>query len=240
MKNLLLFIGFTTFLFCTTSCNPKFYTPNTHNVPLLTEKGETNLSLSGNANQVEFLGAYGIGKNFAVVADGGLFIPKDLDNGDGGSGKFLEIGGGYFKPLDNHLVFEAYGLVGFGSVENHFPSTINSNPQTLGKISANILRIGIQPNFGYKTKYFSAAISARICNLSYNKIDGSLYYENEFQTDYLSKNSSNFLVEPALTIRGGLKKIKLQLQYGLSFNVSNADFRQDKNQLTVGLNFNFN
>lgn len=148
------------------SCNPKFYSPNTQNVPLISEKGETNLTLSGNGNQVEFQGAYGLTENIAIKANAGFFIPNDLNNGNGGSGNFVEVGGGYFKPLDNNFVFETYGIVGFGSFENHLPSTTNNYPQTEGNISANIFRIGIQPNFGYKSKYFSAAVSSRFVNLS--------------------------------------------------------------------------
>ena len=221
------------------SCNPKFYSPNTQNVPLISEKGETNLTLSGNGNQVEFQGAYGVSEGFALQANGGLFIPPDLDNGNGGSGKFIELGAGYFKPLTSNLVFETYALVGMGSFENHFPTTTSGNPLTKGDLSGNILRIGIQPNFGYKSNHFSAAISSRFVNLTYNKIEGDLIFEDENQLTYLKNNSSNFLIEPALTLRGGFEKLKLQVQYGYSFNLSNSDFRQDDSFLTVGLNFNF-
>ncbi|MDD4148788.1 MAG: hypothetical protein PHE33_02050 [Bacteroidales bacterium] len=231
---------FLVIVFGVASCSPKFYTPNTQNVPLITEKGETNLTLSGNANQVEFQGAYGITKNIAVKANGGLFIPSDLDNGDGGSGKFIELGGGYFKPITENWIFEAYGIFGFGSFENHLVSTTNDHPLTNGDITANILRIGVQPNFGFKSKYFSAAVSSRIVNLSYSKIKGDLIFDDINQQNYLKDNSSNFLIEPALTIRGGFEKIKLQVQYGYSLNLSNRDFKQDNTFLTVGLNFNFN
>ncbi len=222
------------------SCSPKFYTPNTQNVPLISEKGETNLTLSGNGNQVEFQGAYGIGKCIAIKANGGLFRPTDINNGNGGSGKFIEFGGGYFKPVSEKWVFEAYGIAGFGSFENHLPSTTNDYPLTTGNISADILRIGVQPNFGYKSKYFSAAVSSRIVNLSYNNIKGDLIFDGQNQPNYLKTHSSNFLVEPALTVRAGVKKFKLQLQYGYSINVTNRDFRQDNSFLTIGLNFNFN
>ena len=94
------------------SCSPKYYTPNTQNVPLISEKGETNLTLAGNGNQVEFQGAYGVGNNIAIQANGGIFIPADLDNGNGGSGKFVEFGVGYFIPVTESLVFETYGLLG--------------------------------------------------------------------------------------------------------------------------------
>jgi len=222
-----------------TSCSPKFYSPNTQNVPLISEKGETNLTLSGNGNQVEFQGAYGLTEHIAIKANGGLYIPKDLDNGNGGSGKFIEIGGGYFKPVYTNFVFETYAIAGFGSFENHLPSTTSAYPLTTGDISANLFRIGIQPNFGYKTKYFSAAVSSRFVNLSYSKVEGDLIFEEINQPEYLKGNSSNFLVEPALTIKGGFDKIKLQLQYGYSFNLSNSNFRQDNSYLTIGLNFNF-
>ncbi len=221
------------------SCSPKFYTPNTQNVPLISEKGETDLTVSGNPNQVEFQGAYGIANNVAIKANGGLFIPANLDNGNGGSGKFVEVGAGYFLPIQEHWVFETYGIVGMGSFENHLPSTQVDYPLTKGNVSSNLYRIGIQPNFGYKSKYFSAAISSRFVSLSYDKIRGDLYFENESQVEYLRDNSSHFLIEPALTIRGGLEHFKVQVQYGYSLNVTNSSFKQDKTFFTVGLNFNF-
>lgn len=221
------------------SCNPKFYTPNTQNVPLISEKGETNLTLTGNGNQIEFQGAYGIGENVAIQANGGLFIPADQENGNGGGGKFIEIGTGYFKPITEHWIFEAYGLIGVGGFENHLPSTVNDNPQTKGDISANIFRVGIQPNFGYKSKYFSAALSSRFLNLMYNNIEGDLIFAGENQPKYLNDNASHFLIEPAITLRGGVEKVKLQLQFGLSLNLTNSDFKQDDSFMTIGLNFNF-
>lgn len=221
------------------SCSPKYYIPNTQNVPLLSEKGETNLTVSGNGNQVEFQGALAVSNSIGIKANAGLFIPSDLDNGNGGSGKFIELGGGYFKPIKEVWVFETYGIIGMGSFENHLPSTLTDYPQTNGKISSNIYRFGIQPSFGYKTKYFSAAISSRFVNLTYDKIRGDLTFDNESQQTYLRRNSSNFLIEPAITLRGGLERIKLQVQFGLSFNATNANFKQDYTFLTAGLNFNF-
>lgn len=241
MKNLrLLIILAVGFGFGFASCNPKFYTPNSQNVPLISKKGETNLTLSGNGNQVEFQGAFGVANNVAIKANGGLFTPPDLDNGNGGSGKFIEFGSGYFQPITENWIFETYGIVGFGTFENHFPSPISNNQITSGDISANILRYGIQPNFGYKSEFFSAAVSSRFVNLSYSNVEGNLIFEGQPQLNYLKTNANNFLIEPALTLRAGVEKIKLQLQYGYSLNLSNSDFRQDKSLLSVGLNLNFN
>ena len=221
------------------SCSPKFYTPNTQNVPLMKEKGQTNLTVAGNGNQAEFQAAYALTSHIAVQGNGGLFIPKDLDNGNGGSGRFLEGGVGYFSPVGDNFVFEAYGLLGFGGFENHLPSTVDQYPNTSGKISANIARYSIQPVFGYVSKYFSIAVSSRISSLNYSRIGGNLVYNDVIQTDYLASNRSGMLLEPALTVRGGFERFKLQLQFGGSFNLTNSDFRQDKSYMTLGLNFNF-
>ena len=223
----------------TTGCSPLFYSPNSQNVPLISHKGDNKLTVAGNGNQVELQGAYGVTDAFAIQANGGLYIPRNEDNGNGGSGKFFELGAGYFTPIQDNFVFEAYGLIGMGSMENHFPSTKEANPQSKGEISANVIRVGIQPNFGYKSKHFEAALSSRIVNLMYNNIKGDLIYNSENQIDFLTENKSNFLIEPAITLRAGIERVKLQVQYGYSYNLSNKDFKQDKSFLTVGLSFKF-
>lgn len=221
------------------ACSPKYYVANTQNVPLISKKGETNLTFSGNGDQVEFQGAYGVTDNFSIMLNSGFFIPADLDDGNGGSGRLIELGAGYSKPVDTHFVFETYGIFGFGNFENHMPSTVAANPQTTGDISTQIMRYGIQPNFGYKSKYFTAAISSRFVNLNYSNVEGDLIFDGVSQTDYLNNHNSNFLIEPALTLRGGFEKIKLQLQYIYSFNLTNSDFNQEHSYLTAGINFNF-
>lgn len=223
----------------TTACSPKYYTPNTQNVPLISEKGEVDLSLAGNGNQVEFQGAYGFSDNIAFKANVGLFVPPDLENGNGGSGRFLELGAGYYKKIGDKIVFESYGLLGFGNFENHFPTAVNGVMGRGKDISANIFRLGLQPNIGYKSDHFTIAASSRIVSLNYTGIEGDLSVDGVNQDTYLSENKSNLLIEPALTIKGGLERVKAQIQMGYSANLTNSDFRQDKVFLTAGLNFNF-
>ncbi len=76
-------------------------------------------------------------------------------------------------------------------------------------------------------------------SLNYSNIKGSLIFDNMNQVNYLDDNASNFLIEPGITIRGGLEKFKLQLQLVQSFNLSHPNFKQDKALLSFGLNFNF-
>lgn len=220
------------------SCNPKYYSPNTQNVPLLSQKNEKNISLTGNANQIEIQSAIALSSMMAIKANGGIYHPEDLENGNGGSGSFFEAGLGIFKPMSSNFVFETYGIFGLGKFENHLPSTIVNFPQTNGKISANLMRYGIQPNFGYKSQNFIVAISSRMTFINYSNIKGDLTFDGINQALYLNEHKSNFLIEPALTIKGGLEKIKLQLQYGYSANLTNSDFPQDKSYLTLGINFN--
>ena len=224
-----------------TACSPKYYVANTQNVPLLSERGEVNLTLAGNTDKVEFQGAFAVTDHVGIKANGGWFIPSNLDNGNGGSGKFGELGVGYFTKVreSENWVFETYGIAGFGTMENHMPSTVTDYPLTSGKISANLLRVGLQPNFGYKSEHFSIALSSRFVHLSYDKIRGDLTFYDERQADYLRDHSSNFLIEPALTIKGGFEMIKLQIQYGYSFNLTNTNFRQEHPFISLGLNFNF-
>lgn len=235
-------IAFTFFSLCVFySCHPIYYIPNSHNVPLISEKKEANISLMGDPDRVELQAAYGLTESFAIQANTALYIPKDDENGSGGSGNLFEVGAGYFTKVatQGHVsaVFEVYGLMGYGSVENHFPSDDPQN-NSFDNISANFWRIGIQPNFGLKSKYLSIAISTRLVNLRYNNIKGNLVHENIIQTDYLNDNRSLFLVEPALTLRVGLKKFKIHGQLGASQNLTNTQFHQYDLYYTLGLNYN--
>jgi len=84
IKRLLLF----TIVFGFLSCSPTYYTPNTHNIPLISERGETILGLSGHGDRVEFHAAYGINDKIAVKINGGRFSLNELDGS--GSGKFFD------------------------------------------------------------------------------------------------------------------------------------------------------
>lgn len=221
------------------ACSPKYYVPNTVNAPMIREKGETNITAAGRGGQYEFQVGYGVSNSIGIIANGSFYAPKNEDNGDGGSCNFFELGAGYFKPINDKFMFDVYGLIGAGKMENHFPSTVTANPLTSGKIDAKILRYGIQPGFAFTSKYFNASLNPRLVFLNYNNIEGSLIYNSTDELAYLNDNKNLILFEPALTLRGGLEKVKLQVQFGYSLNLSNQDFKQDKGWATVGLNFAF-
>lgn len=219
------------------ACSPNYYLPTTQNVPMIKAQGESNILVAGNANQVELQGAYGISDQLALQLNGGLIIPKNEDNGNGGEGKMIELGLGYYTNISESFLFDVYALAGVGSLENHFPTTLPDNPGTTGKITAGISRFGIQPGISYHSTYFSVSASARLASLNYANVEGNLIFDSEDQVAYLKDNKSSFLIEPALTLRAGLERIKLQIQLMKSINASNSDFKQDDTMLSIGLNF---
>lgn len=235
MRNQAMFSMIALTMLVIVGCSPKYYVPNTHNVPLLEEKGQITLAVHGNVNQFEVQTAYGLSSNISLMVNAGFFFPADDDDGNGGSGRLGEVGLGYFTKIGEYVVFETYGLLGFGSVENNFPSSLISNPSTTGKINANIFRAGIQPNIGFTSEYFSAAVSARFISLNYSNIKGSLIFDGIDQFAYLENHKSSFLVEPALTVRAGLENIKLQAQLSGSWNLSHNNFPQENALLSLGL-----
>lgn len=232
------------------SCSPIFYAPSYQHVPLLSERGEFTASGSYVATEsVEGLSlktAYAVSSRWGLMAGGNLYFGEQSnDNAAHGRGGYFESGAGYFKKISNKVVFESYGLLGLGAMKNSFPQSAISYPGTDGKISANILLTALQPSIGFKSRYFEAALTGRAALLHYTSIRGNLMRQNTDQESvgnqqqYLSAHSNNFLIEPVLTLRGGLDFLKLEAQFGESINLSHPRFPQDGAWISIGLNYRY-
>ena len=217
------------------ACSPRYYAPNTHNVPLLTRDGDFAAVAAVGDSRGELQGSYALTSNLGVSLNAAAFDKPDDEEGDGGSGGLLEVGFGYTKPLDENVYFSVFGLAGGGNMENHFPSTVASNPGTTGDIEAKLTRFGVQPMIGFRSRYFEAVGSVRLVSLRYSDIEGSLVFGGEDQVQLLSSQTDHTLLEPAITLRGGFETWKLQLQMGWSANKSNGSLRQDEAFLTAGV-----
>jgi hypothetical protein len=226
MKNLILLLICATL----TGCGAVYYAPNTQNVPVMKEKGQTNLFIGLNSSEsvdgFELQGAYGLTDKIALQLNGDWV--RSSDGQSSGSGHILELGAGYYKKFSKSLVFETYGLMGFGGLK--YEDNYNS-PQ---EIKANFFRIGLQPSISFTSKYFIASLSGRLANLKYNNISGNLIDD----VDYLNANNSSWLAEPALTLQAGFEDVKLQLQFQYSYNLTNPDFVQDYSLVSLGLKVN--
>ena len=123
-------------------------------------------------------------------------------------------------------MWDTYGLLGFGSVKNTFaPRDVRSN----------FVRYGVQPSAGYQSKYFDAAVAARFVGLGYFNTSGS----DPAEVQYLKDSGTQFLFEPALTLRGGYDFLKVQFQLGYSYNLTNSNFKQDEEIFSFGVVYTF-
>jgi hypothetical protein len=216
-------------------CSPRYYAPNTHNVPQLTRAGDFSGAFTFGASRGELQGAYAFTPNVAAMINAAAFDQADDEQGDGGQGGILELGLGYTTPFADRFHFSVFGLVGGGNVENHFPSTLASNPGTTGILEAKLARYGVQPSIGFRSTYFEAIGSVRVLGLRYSDVSGSLVFANEDQVQSLRSQTSHTLLEPAITLRGGFETWKLQLQLGWSKNKGHSNFRQEDGYLTAGV-----
>lgn len=226
-------------LFLSVACSPKYYVPNTQNVPMISAKGQANVTVAANGNQGEFQAAYGIGSAVALQVNAGLVRPREEGNGDGGKGSLFEAGLGYYRNVSPNVLFDLYVLGGVGKMENDFPSTLVASPNTTGKIKADIVRFGVQPGLSVHRRRFSLTGSARISSLRYSNIQGNLIFGGVNQVTYLTDHKTSTLIEPAVTLRLGSEKFKLQVQIARSINLTTSDFKQDESLATVGFNYRF-
>lgn len=206
---------------------------------MIQEKDDWNINSAYNFKQIELQGAYGVGNATAIQLNTFLVFPGNPFLNDGVSGGFVELGGGYYKNLSDYFLFDTYLLAGIGHIENLIPFANSISPNTGGVISSNYARYGLQPSINYITDYFSISASSRFVNLSHYNIRGQLYRDGVDQVYYLNRHSSNFLIEPAITVKFGWKIVKLQVQYLRSFNVSNPHFPQDDEIWTFGIACHF-
>ncbi len=198
-------------------CSPKYYSATSQNVPLIDEKGKTELNMAGNLGQVAFHAAHGLGESIAVKADVAAVFPTetfgDIFEADHISNRYAEVGVGYFKSFENRFVLETYAIAGYGVSRNDYPIPVENEQYGTGRLTAPQWILGLQPNFGYKTKHFELALSARLFHLQFTGIQGALIYNDRNQGDILRNHKSHFIAEPALTCRIGSENAKIQIQW---------------------------
>jgi hypothetical protein len=215
-------------------CAPVYYVPNTHNVPMLEERGDATFALNLASFGAEFQGAYAITNHVGVMLNAASMRQKDDNDGDGGSGSLAELGLGYYRKLGSNVSWENYLLLGGGTVENHFPSTKAAAPATTGNLEAKFTRFGVQPSLSVHSRIVDSAVSLRLSGVNYSDVSGGLIYQGQDQVAYLNSLGTQFMIEPALTFRLGFNPIKLQLQLGWSKNVTTSGFRQREGYVAIG------
>lgn len=217
------------------NCSHYYYAPESPNVPLLSEKGDLHVDLKSSFgavgfDNVELQSAYALGNNIGIMGNTfrGSYVTSARSNVDStisyrnasGNIHFANLGVGFFTPVGKNFIFETYLGYGIGMVKNSYDSAFVSK--------LHYHKPFIQPSFGYKTKHFEVAISSRLSILDYNKIVNSESAPSHYVENYIENirnNRNALLFEPAITIRGGWERVKLQLQMMETYNLSNNLFK---------------
>lgn len=243
-------------LFAFSSCSHYYYIPAAQNIPLFKEKNEFRGSVAtgggDETSTVDIQAAYSITNKFAVMSNFVTAKGNNKDNnlyespGNLGNGTYLDAAFGYFKPLGSKGVFEIYGGIGGSNQHHQYESTTYDDfggytTSNRGSADLSFTKIYLQPSIGFTSNGFDMAFSSSICKVNFNKIDNridSVYIEH-FAVDKISQNKNSFLFEPSLTVRGGWKYAKLQLQYVFSKNLSHPDLSFEKGKFSIGLTVSF-
>lgn len=212
------------------------YKPNAVNAPMLKEKGEAKIY--GGNNNVQ--AAYAITDHVGVMLNG--YYENGRVNNDNAQyvktqGFLGEAGAGYFTAMPNNMVFEVYGGGGAGAVNIEEQKRDAADDLITERFSANAYKVFIQPTYGYVGKYFEAGLTPRFSFVKYGNLSNTNYTLQERQdyTYYQLDQPTWVFFEPALTLRGGYKWIKLQVQVGHSFKLNRADLNYDGNLFNAGV-----
>jgi len=240
--------SFLAVIFC--SCSHYYYVPNVQNVPLFREKNEYRISgtsgLGTETSCLEVQGAYSVTGNLGIMTN--FMSAKGIDNNEESwaKGTYLDAAIGYYKPLHKSGVFEIYGGVGGSKQQHQYRSEIYDpgnpayNNLNAGTSDLSFIKIFVQPSIGMTFNGFDFAFSTRFNRLSFNKIVNQidkLSNKYEFDKLYSTEQTKNYLFfEPALTIRGGWKNLKVQLQGATASYLNNDHYHFDQYHISIGLN----
>lgn len=241
MRQILFYsLGFLTFA----SCTPVMYTPTAYQAPLFEEKGEVAITAGyhgieeGDGDGLNLQVATAVNNHLAVTATLNYF--KDVYRNETSTdywqstGTYLEAGIGKFGFIADSPLFkyEVYGGLGYGRSNNR----LNSD-----RISSAYLKPFIQPNIGISGKHIELAVSTRVALVSFGTPDyqtSNAEYSERIQNFFDDKNSS-LVFEPGITLRGGLRDLKAQIQYSYSTfryrETSGEYFGYSDNYVSLGL-----
>jgi len=248
MKPILLNVLIVSTLFMT-GCARYYYKPNTVNVPQFTDKGQVHLNVAGgnqslfdNDEYLTFFDVQAAGspvKHLGIMANYSTQtyhtnFPDFATGNVPARGYIAEAGIGAYSATGQRkskLTTEIY--VGYGV--GHIVSDVNM------KFS----RVFVQPAIGVHSPWFDASFSPRLCYLSFsdfqtNGHDSTYLGANglyNYQFGHSIADQSYMFIEPCITLRGGYKFIKIQLQGVVSLQTTNLPWSYHPSRFTAGLYF---
>ena len=218
------------------SCSRNVYVPSVSNVPLLSEKDDINIGFALNFIQLSYAPTNNIG--LMLNADKQSFWQDPLQ--DSSTRRYhVEVGGGYYRHLNEYTIIQAYGGAGFGKVSFGEFNNIDST-----SFSARQVKFFIMPSITFRHKYIDISLSTKFIGIDYYNINDSQYsYNSAVDNDFdLRLIDSPFytLFEPAVTLRTGSEKIKMMLQVQHSFLLEDRPLGRRKETFVLGIHINLN
>ncbi len=217
------------------SCTTTMYTTNAVNAPLLKERGEIKINVTQNDLQA----AVAVTDHIGIMANG-YYKNYEGDNNYRHNGGMGEVGIGYLlNSENNNLVMETYVGGGLGKVYKQEQFNSNSPASYMASFNANAAKGFVQSNLGYRSKYFDVALTPKFSFVKYSNFSQSNYTNDQLKEDYLNNNRLTdplfVFAEPAITVRGGYKFIKVQAQYGVTLNLGGQSIRRTPDFASLGL-----
>ena len=187
------------------------------------EKNEYRISgaygFGDESDCIEIQSAYSLSDNIGIQANLMHAWGGDVSERDFGRGTCFDGGLGYYKPVSASGVMEIYGGFG-GCIQNHEYSGLNYNSVTGsifreydGSSHLTFFKLFLQPSFGLTYNLVDFILSARLSGISFMSIENNIFGDT-YNYDKLNSISDHgqLFIEPAVTIRGGWQKVKIQAQ----------------------------
>lgn len=244
---------------CVTQKQHYYHFQNPQQVTLFKERNEFRLTGSYSSAKdnkgTSFQGAYSITDKFALAfnwtenENSKTTIVNGVETGSW-SGQYFDGAFGYFKNFDKYGIFEVYAGWGYGE-QLHKYSSIKEEwsyswfwgsylTQTVTPIGqANFItnKYYVQPAYGFSWNGIDVAFSTRFSNLNFTHVNTNVASINkEFnEIKDIRDDKSYFLMEPAITFRGGWKYIKSFVLISTAGFLGIDDFPMSQNTMSIGL-----
>ena len=206
------------------SCSPIYYAPNAHNVPIFTEKNQGNFSGGivnyGFSEPTGDLGGTGLVAQTAFSFSNHFAVQGNCMFSAGLSSNVNYFDGalGYYKPINDELVFEIYTGVGGGYTYSIFDyDNILFKDSLITRVNSNYLKFYAQPSIGFHKGSFFASLDTRIGVLSFNNVRYDTTDSLQIANIYLDAlYKSHTLIEPAISL--GINAPHVQFKWQIHFN----------------------
>ena len=229
----------------TIGCNRYYYKPNAVNAPLFTKGGQAHVNASFSSSIFDNSTFYDLQAAVSPINHVGIIanyagynynpgyiepltgdVPANAYLAEVGIGTYYAIGGKKIK-----MVTDLYAGYGIGQLRSD--------------IDLDATRIFVQPGFGVRAPWFDAVFTPRLSFLNYSNLDANgldSFYLNANRLVDLNSNEridgkTHFFFEPTITLRGGYKFAKMQVQLVLARPFTYTPWDYSAGHISVGFYF---